>query len=117
MQARSDDAIKIGLAIGGFILFSRIGKANASNIYPPGTVPNGGTLPGGALLPYTWSRQQITLAQSALNELGFYITVDGILGNETANAIGNYQASKDYADTGILDAITYASLLSDTSYS
>jgi len=53
---------------------------------------------------------EITMVQKALNDNGFRISVDGIIGKETRQAVKSFQTSKDMSVTGNLDPQTLAAL-------
>ena len=54
--------------------------------------------------------------QQRLRELGFYVSVDGVYGNKTADAIKKYQKSRGLEATGEMDYKTWETIINETHY-
>ena len=54
--------------------------------------------------------------QQRLRELGFYVSVDGVYGNKTADAIKKYQKSRGLEATGEMDYKTRETIINETHY-
>ncbi len=54
--------------------------------------------------------------QQRLRELGFFVSVDGVYGNKTADAITRYQRSRGLEPTGEMDYKTWETIINETHY-
>ena len=54
--------------------------------------------------------------QQRLRELGFYVSVDGVYGNKTADALKKYQKSRGLEATGEMDYKTWETIINETHY-
>lgn len=54
--------------------------------------------------------------QQRLRELGFSVSVDGVYGNKTADAIKRYQKSRGLEATGEMDYKTWETIINETHY-
>ena len=125
-MSKEDEILKVGLALGAILLIS---KANAKASASASPLVTGSTVGQTIASLYNQAQQviggtsggftidQIAFVQALLNQVvGTDLAVDGILGNDTANALGVFQTSVGLGDTGVLDATTYNALLSQAGY-
>ncbi len=54
--------------------------------------------------------------QQRLCELGFAVSIDGVYGNKTANAVKKYQKSRGLEETGQVDYKTWETIINETHY-
>lgn len=65
------------------------------------------------VLKYNSTGRCVELLQTYLNALGYSLTVDGIFGSNTRNAVMQYQKSKGISSDGIVGPITWDKLETD----
>lgn len=63
-----------------------------------------------ATVKYGSSGDSVTELQNALNKLGYAMSVDGKLGNETLAALKSYQATNGLEVDGVCGAVTWATI-------
>ena len=64
----------------------------------------------GVTLPRAMSRSTIMDVQNALDEKGFGVKVDGVIGSQTTGALRQFQRERGLAQSGIIDAPTLSAL-------
>lgn len=125
-MAKEDEVLKVGLALGAIILISKASaKAQASSA----PITQGAQIGQTVAQLYNQAQQainsgssgltidQIAFAQALLNQIGPYnLAVDGVIGSDTVNAVGNFQTDMGLPDTGVLDSVTYNTLVSQAGY-
>ncbi|CAB4866031.1 unannotated protein [freshwater metagenome] len=66
--------------------------------------------PGKPIGPSQSVRDVVKVVQQRLADIGISVTVDGIYGNRTQNAVKNFQKNSGLPVTGIVDRNTWAAL-------
>lgn len=98
-----------GALVGGPV-GAAVGAVAGGVIGHQGTDANGRVDGNAKVASSTPSDERVRQAQAALNDRGFNLAVDGIVGPNTESALRSFQGSEGLAQTGTLDDETLARL-------